>query len=445
MQYLNLIYFLIISMLGYYYLISDGKILKGALNPNISYHYSGLEVFWCLIFGTGLLAFSANVGIDLMAVRLLVLEIFCIIGISISKNNIIVSFPLKIYLIFLAWIFVGVFYSPGPIYGFRTILKYLYPLLLCLFASCAVSDSEVFFKSSKWARIVAITSLIYSFITFLHFIFPGVFWYGTARAINYISIMIFSLGMFCFSNSKVKNLLYTVLFLAPCFIWVLRTSIMGSAIALMAFSFIKYKLKSIPIILGILILGIVSVFAIPSVRQKMFKTDKFTIEDFKNGKIDEDDINTNYRAFMWEKLQDKFYKNHELVGSGTGTVQWYMYSHSEEFGNLMVPHSDFVQQKCDNGLIGLLLYGCMVLAIFIDCFRTYHSSTSPPIRLCAIVAGASLLGVYATFYSDNTVNYSMATLAMPFGFYGMLLGMRRAYQTSSNNLEDSGSNALVKN
>lgn len=427
MQYLNIIYFLIITAYGYRFLQSDCKIVKGALNSEQTYHYSGTELFWCLTFATGLLAFSANVGLDLMAIRLLVLEIFCIIGLTVARRKAVLSFPLKIYIAFLIWIVIGIFYSDYPMYGFRTVLKYIYPLLLCMFASAAVSDAEVFMKSSLWARKIGVIGIVFAFIPYINWVFPGVFWYGTARAINFISIMIFSLGMFFFTNKKKENILYTILFLLPCIVWVFRTSIMGSLVAIMAFFLIKLKVKALPIIAGIFILGIVAVFTIPSLKQKMFYDDSVTIEDLQQGKISEDNINTNYRAFMWERMQKKFYDDHKAIGSGTGTSQGYMYQNSEDFGGLKILHSDFVQQKCDNGLIGLVLYGAMVFFIFVDCFRTYwNRESSGALKLCAIVAGASLIGVYATFYSDNVVNYSMATLSMPFGFYGMMLGMRRA-------------------
>lgn len=412
------------TILAYHYLLSDGKVLKGALNPNLSFKYSGVELFWCLTFGTSLLAFSANVGLDLMAIRLLVLEILCIIGINISRNKIVLNLSMKIYIVYLLWLVFGLLYSPAPIFGVRVILKYLYPLLLCLFASSAVRDSEVFFKSSKWARIVGIISLIFGIVPLIGILVPGVFWYGTARAINFISIMIFSLGMAYFSNKKRKNLFFTILFLIPCFFWVLRTSIFGSAVAIMAFYLIKEKWKSFPIILGIYVLGIGAIFFIPSIKEKTFYDDSVTFEDYREGKIDEENVNTNFRSTMWKDLELKFYKDHKLLGSGTGVVQHELYTNPLSYGGLMVPHSDFVQQKCDNGLIGLILYGAIIFFMFVDCFKTYHKSTDPAIRLCALVAGASLLGVYATFYSDNVVNYSMATLAMPFGFYGMMLGMR---------------------
>lgn len=317
-------------------------------------------------------------------------------------------------------------------YGFRTVLKYIYPLLLCMFASAAVSDAEVFMKSSLWARKIGVIAVIFGTIPYIELAIPGVIWYGTARAINFISIMIFSLGMFFFTNKKKQNFLYTLLFLLPCVLWVFRTSIMGSLIALMAFFFIKLRVKALPIIAGIFVLGIVAVFTIPALKEKMFYDDSVTIEDFKEGKISEDNINTNTRAYMWEILTKRLYDDQPMIGSGTGSVQGFMYTDSKRtdkrlFSGLMVPHSDFVQQKCDNGLIGLVLYGTMVFFIFVDCFRTYwNRESSGALKLCAIVAGASLIGVYATFYSDNVVNYSMATLSMPFGFYGMMLGMRRA-------------------
>ena len=95
------------------------------------------------------------------------------------------------------------------------------------------------------------------------------------------------------------------------------------------------------------------------------------------------------------------------------------------FGGLRVPHSDFVQMRCDNGLIGLILYSTIILLVFVDCCRTYHSIKKWEIRLCSLVAGASIMGVFVTLYSDNVVNYSMATLSMPFGFYGMMLGLKK--------------------
>jgi len=430
---LNYIYFLIITIIGIKFLFSGGKVVHSPFGQDIRMKLNGPEVFWCLTFATGLLAFSAPGALDLMAVRLLVLEVLCFIGIFIAKDKPVWTPALMVYAVYILWIVIGCFYSPAPAYGFRVVLKYLYPILLCLFASAAVRYAEVFIKSALLARTVAFVCVIFSFVPLIGRLIPGVFWYDTARAINFISIMTLSIGLFYFTKEKRKNLIYAIIFILPCFLWVFRTSIMGSFVAIMAFYFIKYKLKSLPIIFGIIVLGVVAVFTIPSLRDKMFKKEAtgISIENFQQGKVGMEEVNTNAREGMWKYLENRFYTGHEIAGSGTGSVQNHMYKNIL-FGGLKVPHSDFVQMKCDNGLIGLILYAATIMLMFIHCFKVYWTrSSSNVLRLAAIVAGASILGVFATLYSDNAVNYSMATLSMPFGFYGMMLGLKTAKNRQS--------------
>lgn len=425
---LNIIYFLIITYFGFKYLLSDGGIVRSPFNKEERLKLEGPEMFWCLTFSTGLLAFSANVGLDLMAIRLGVLELLCIIGLSVVKNKPIWSVPLGLYCVYLIWLLIGCTYGPSWGYGIRVILKYLYPLLICLFASAAVRHIEVWLKSALLARLVALICLAVYFVPFALRLFPGVFWYVTAGCINFISIMVLSLALFYFTDKKKVNLIYAVLFITPCFLLVFRTSIMGSLVAVMAFYFIKYRVKSLPIIVGILIAGVIAVFTIPSLRQKMFmaqEQNNVSIEQFQKGEVGMEQVNTNARAAMWEHLEDRFYKGHELYGSGTGSVQNYMYN-NHICGGLKVPHSDLVQIRCDNGIIGISLYALIAILIFLHCLSMYWNTHSNSTKLAAIVAGASIAGVIVTLYSDNVVNYSMATLSMPFGFYGMALGLDRA-------------------
>ena len=423
---LNYLYFLIITFIGYKWLTSSGGTMTNPLNKQEQMWLDGSERFWVLTFSTGLLALSAPAGLDLMAVRLLVLEVFCLIGLLfICKGKPQWTAASIVYTVFMLWLIIGLAYSPAPGYGFRVILKYLYPLLIMLFASAAVRDMEVFLKAGLGARFLALITLIIAFIPMLErTLFPGELWYETARAINYISMCVFSLALFYYTDAKKKNLYYSILFILPCFIWVFRTSIMGSLVAIMAFYFIKYRVRSLPIIAGILIAGVMAVFFIPSLHQKMFKDSSTNIDQFKSGSVSMDDVNTNARSAMWEHLEKRFYQGHEITGSGTGSVQHYMYNNFI-FGGLKVPHSDFVQIRCDNGLISIILYAIIALLVFYDCFRTYHITNNTGIKICSLVAGASMMGVFVTLYSDNVVNYSMATLSMPFGFYGMMLGLKQ--------------------
>ena len=238
---------------------------------------------------------------------------------------------------------------------------------------------------------------------------------------------IFSLALFFYTDEKRKNLIYTILFMLPCMIWVFRTSIMGSMVSLMMFFFIRYRIKSIPYILSIVILGITAVFTIPSLKEKMFNSDNVTIENLQSGDLSKDDINSNTRFAMWDDLEHRFYDGKEILGSGTGSVQNYMYNNFV-FGGLTVPHSDYVQMKCDNGMIALIIYLIIGISAIIHSIIIYDKYSSVILKISAIIAGSTMAGVLLTLYSDNVVNYSMATLSMPFGFYGMTLGLLRREQ-----------------
>lgn len=425
MYLLNYLYFLIITFLGYKWLTGSGRTLTNPLNRGQKMWLDGPEMFWVLTFSTGLLAFSAPGALDLMAIRLLVLEVFCIVGLFIVQRKAVWSAAGVLYIFYLLWICFGLFYSSAPFYGFRVILKYIYPLLVMLFASAAVRDGEVFLKAGFGARMVAVLSIIFAFVPFIGQLVPGVFWYGTACAINYISICVFSLALFYYTNERKKNLFYTLLFMLPCFIWVFRTSIMGTGVALMAFAFFRYKVKSLPIIAGLIIAGVIAVFTIPSLKEKMFKDENVTIEQLQSGQVTQDNINSNARFAMWESLQNRFYKGNEITGSGTGSVQQYMYTHYV-FGGLKVTHGDFVQMMCDNGVVALILYIITCLFVIMHSFTIYNRCVGGFLKMCAITAGSAMAGVLVTLFSDNVVNYSMATLSMPFGFYGMALGLWKA-------------------
>lgn len=425
MYLLNYLYFLIITLVGLKFLTMKQGVMTNPLNRNQKMLMYGPEMFWVLTFSTGLLALSAPAGLNLMAVRLMVLEVFCLVGLFICKRSPQWSPAVIFYVLYLVWLVIGLSYTSAPSYGFRVILKYLYPLLIILFASAAVRDKEVFLKAGIGARIVALISIGVFFIPYVGRLFPGVFWYGTASAINYVSMCVFSLALVYYTKEKKKNLLFCSLFMLPCFLWVLRTSIMGTTLALMTFFFFKYKLKSLPVIFLVFILFVLAVFTIPSVREKMFvNSENVSIEQFQRGEISKDDINSNARFAMWEHLENRFYEGKELIGSGIGSVQHYMYNNFV-FGGLTAPHSDYVQMLCDSGIIGLVLYLSVIIIAIIHCFVVYHGSSNVAIKICAIVAGSSLAGVALTLYSDNVVNYSMATLSYPFGFYGMMLGLTK--------------------
>lgn len=425
MYLLNYLYFIIITGFGIKFLFQRAGKVRHPLNKEQMLSFDGPELFWTLTFSTGLLALSAPEALDLMAIRLLVLESLCLIGLFVVKRKPVWSAVSIFYLLYIAWLLIGLSYSPAPSYGFRIILKYLYPLCIMLFVSAVVRDGEVFLKAGLYARWVAVVCLIFAVVPGIGILVPGVFWYSTASAIHFISMCIFSLALFYHSGHKKINFYLAILFMIPCILWVFRTSIMGTTLALMVFFFFRYKLKSIPVIVGCLFLFIITIFFIPSIKEKMFyKNDNKSIQTLRSGEISIDDINSNGRFAMWEWSLNKFYQNRELYGTGTGNLQETFYALRHPFGTIRICHNDYVQILCDNGIIGIALFGGSFLFLIFHCFSVYQDKRyGIAVHICAITAGASSAGTLLTMYTDNVINYTMATLSYPCGFYGMMLGL----------------------
>lgn len=428
MIYLNLVFFIILTYWGYKFLNTSQRLVTHPLDKRQKLAFEGPELYFVLAMATGLFSLAAPVGIDLSAIRLLMLEIFCLIGLYKVRHKPIWSKVSIMYVLFLIWACIGLFYTPSVSFGIRVILKFLYALLMILFSTAVVRDGEVFLKAAFWARRIAIFTIIMHF-TGLSELFPGTIWYATALAINYIVMCIFSLAMYYYGGHKKKDLYLALLFIIPCFIWVFRTSIMGTALAIMVFLFFRYKSKSLPIIVGTLTIFIISIFTIPSLKEKMFKGEDKTLGEFKSGDISIDDIDSNGRFAMWEWSLETYYKDRESIGSGTGNLQRAFYALEHGIGSIRIVHNDYVQILCDNGLVGLFLFGASFLFLIIHSFRVFQKRQYPwYIKVCAITAGASAAGVLLTMYTDNVINYSMATISYPCAFYGMMLGLEKGYK-----------------
>lgn len=75
------------------------------------------------------------------------------------------------------------------------ILKYIYPLLIALFASSAVRDGEVFMKSGMMARKVATVGVVTLFLPGVSMIAGSIFWYVAAFITGLIPVIMFSFAL----------------------------------------------------------------------------------------------------------------------------------------------------------------------------------------------------------------------------------------------------------
>ena len=390
---------------------------------------TGGQALLILILATGLIALAGSAGgYDLMSLRLLSLEIFCLAGIFLINGKLDWGATRIFYLLYLLWLLTGLLYTAVPGYGVRVLLKYSYPFLIMLFASKVMDDEDLVIKIALLVRkiglIVVFLTLVIPFVLVL---FPGVLWYRTALAMNFIFMMVLSLAIYDLRRNK-WDLIIAFVFFIPCLLWLFRTSILGTLVALTVFSLIRFKLGTLSYLLVLITIILTLFLHSPTFNEKMFKNNISTEQVIRNrGKgITRDDIDSNGRFAMWEWSLNHYYKNNKLKGSGTGTLQSVFYQRNKEKGTPAIVHNDYIQILCDSGLIGLVLYLSVFFSFFVHTFVVYNNkSNSNAIRLCAITAGASVIGLAVTSYTDNTINYSMATFSYPFGFYGMMLGLLR--------------------
>lgn len=202
---LNYLYFAILTILGLLFAFGRSVVVKNPLRGEMEIRLNGTEALWILTFSTGLLALNVSGFMDLMAIRLFVIEVLCVIAIFTSKRSPMMSGAIWLYILYIIWIIIGCTYSPSSFYGTRVVLKYLYPLIITLTASTAVRNHEVFIKACIFALVVGLICWGFHFIPSIKSLVPGLWWYGTAVGIHYISLMTLSLSLYFFTTSKKKD------------------------------------------------------------------------------------------------------------------------------------------------------------------------------------------------------------------------------------------------
>lgn len=429
---ISLVAFLVLNIYLVVFLNRYMVEMKNPVNSARPLRLEGIEAFFVLLMATGTMAMSssgggtgAGSGFNLQAIRLLLLEVFCIWACIRSTRPIRWGVGTIAYLIYIIWLLYSMTYSQAGNYGWRYILKYIYPFLVMLCASSIVRDEEVFITTCVWARRVALVSVLVFLLPRVNVFLGGFFWYNTALNMNYATIVCVSLVLYFHCGKDWKDLLMTFIFVAPTILQVHRTGLLAISGALAVFCFYKFKWKSLPYIVGVLGIGLAIVFYVPSFHQKMFWKDTdntLTISDLREGNIAEDDIRNNGREALWNTLECNFYHGHELKGSGIGSCQKFLYESSL---TIKQTHGDYVQIRCDTGIIGLVLWFIVLGVVLIHCFiETTRSENPAYIRYCAMLTAGAIVGNYLAMYSDNAVTYTMASTSYPFAFYGVLLGLR---------------------
>lgn len=433
---INLLIFIVLNAYFFIFMMRYSARIKNPINSSQYLLIEGTEMFFILLFSTGILALSssggghgAGGGFNLQAIRLLILEIALIMALFFTQEKPKWGAGTVIYLVYILWMLLSLTWCSSIEYGIRYILKYAYPFIIMLTASAIVRDEPIFLSLCVWARRVAIVSALIGYVPGIAALFGGTFWYATALDLNYATISVISFALYYFYGKDKKDLILGILFVVPCILMVHRSGMLASFSAIAVFMFYKHKWISLPYIAAVVGIALVIVFYVPSVHDKMFWKDtenELNISDVRAGTIEMDDIRNNGREALWEMLEAEFYEGHEMKGSGIGSCQKFLY---ENPTIVKQTHGDFVQMRCDTGQIGFWLYIAIGIVVLIHCFIVSVTSYMPDhVKCCAMIAAAGLAGCYAAMYSENVVTYTMASTGYPFALYGVMLGMKAKVQ-----------------
>ena len=344
------------------------------------------------------------------------------------------------YTLFVLWNLYTMTYTPYPEQGWMMILKFCLPYLYFWLGYNAIQcedDFYVFLEKTCWiccgyALIIGGVSakFISPLYVFLNFTSGGLFLSYAALADFFAVLITVPITMYFATNQRKYLWMAAWLFLST-ILESVRTGIGASVLGLSFFYMIYKKGKSIPYIGLIALLFIMSIFAVPEVREKMFgeDADRVTLSNAGSAKV-----TMNGRDTAWKLTMEHFYAGREMKGSGCGSsLAWYKeYSKGGKGAGLI--HSDWVQMLCESGNIGLGFYIVFALVmLLIVLSETWKYKDYLSIIFAGALTVASFVACFFAMGFDNVITYAQQGYVIPFIFLGFFYKFKDMNNDFCNN------------
>ena len=335
------------------------------------------------------------------------------------------------YIIFFLWLCYTMTYTTEPRDGVMMLIKYSLPMLFLWLGYSAMNNEK---DLIIFLKVVNIVACIYCFfiggqgcnlMPWLYYGPIGGLFIKYGGFADYLTST-FIIPIILYWLTKEKKYIF-------CAFWMVLSTVlesvrtgMGGMLLVFAFAItLRYKAKAIPGLLfaGAFFVGVI--IFVPEVNEKFFgeNAGKVTATEIVQGEaLSIDNINTNGRTELWNIILEKFYKGHEVVGSGLGMASGFLKARNRLTGSVALLHNDYVQIISDSGIIGIILLILFFITILLKGVRYVvlkHSSTL--VKLIGIMAISSMAGIAFSMYFDNVVSHSMSSLVMPFIFIGFFL------------------------
>ena len=343
----------------------------------------------------------------------------------------------KSYLLFIGWAVISaLLFSSAKFQALMMLIKFILPLFYLWLGYSAIRDSDdILFFMKK----VAIGMCVYAFFIggfsakflkplyiWLNFGSGGLFISYASLADYFSSLIVIPIGLYLITNNK-KWILATIWILISTVLESVRTGLGGILLASSFLLITIFKGRAIPWIAGLSIAAIITVFAVPSLREKMFWDENKTIESLSVSDANFNNIRSNARGLIWEINMRRFYYPNKITGSGLGeSVEW-----MKGQPGLKLIHSDYVQILCDLGMIGIMLFGLFVFVTLYSILSTTWASETP--YILKLLGGLALGSCAGTFFSmgfDNVVAYAQQSFVIPFVMIGIYLKAKDLYKAN---------------
>ncbi len=420
---INGLVFVLLSLYALRVLFSKASYVKFSKDQYVL--LTAPERFLLLTMVTGMIC-----TLSFSSLRLMIWITLIILAFVVYRKSITINTFVLICLVFLSYTLITLTWAPSLEFGIRVFLKYLYPVLIMIFAMSFVTSKDFIYVALKYMIITSFVISIFlgGFMTHIVglwiFYFGGVFW-PTSTLADFFAVMSAISFVLWWKTGEKKYLFLIAWFLLSCMLQSVRTGLLSIGFMFIFGMYFRYRLISLPYIIGIVLLGLSAILFVPNVKEKMFY-DTTKVQTFSDitGSLEEGNINTSARSTMWEYLLKIFYEKDELLGQGLGTVQHFMYN-NHVFGGLTVPHNDFVQMLCDIGELGVILYLLIPISFLMLNWKYFKDVRYSELHMIGTIAILSYIAIIPAMNFDNVVNYSFPVHSMPFIFIGLFYAYKR--------------------
>lgn len=351
-----------------------------------------------------------------------------------NKVRMVMEPIMVMYIVFFLWLVFSTTYSTVPRDAFMMLVKYFLPLAFLWLGYSALNNEK---DLVIFLKVVNTTACVYccfiggqgfKLLHSLYFSPLGAQFAKYAPFADYLTA-IFIVPIILYWLTKEKKYIF-------CALWMVLSTVLesvrtGMGGMLLVFGFallLRYKMRALPgVLLGASIFIGVILF-VPEVNEKFFGEDAGTVTatDIVQGDaLSMDNMDTSGRNETWELILDKFYKGHELRGSGLGVAKNYLLSMwLNKAIAVGLIHNDYVQLLAETGIIGVSLLVLFYIFIIVKVFQHVVLKRSGyMVKLTGIMALSSMAGIAFCMYFDNVVSNSMQSMIIPYIFLGFFLKM----------------------